>query len=311
MIKRLIFSIFVAFFSTFLCFVLLNFSKASVAFSSNSNMQSKEFVKRLEKNLELDKPLLKQYKNWLFKALKGDFGTSLLYGQSVLKLIKERLFNTVILGSCAFFMLFILSIFLAFLSFHFKDSFIEKLITFLTLNFFALPSFVLALLFVLIFSFFWQILPSSMNYLSFEYDFLEYLKALIMPILVLVLSHLAIFLRITRTIINESFSQIFVHNFYARGLRQSYIYYLVLRYSLASIVAYFGANILSFLMQTYIIESVFSYAGLGNLLFKSVIFNDYPVVLALVFFSVLLVAFFSFCSDFLAKILSPRGFNFA
>ncbi|EIB6073583.1 ABC transporter permease [Campylobacter jejuni] len=301
MLKRLVFSIFIAFFSTFLCFVLLYFSKGSIAYANGVNSQSKEFVQRIEQNLGLDKPLLEQYKIWLFKALKGDLGVSFLSGESVLKLIKERIFNTFILGFSALMLLFLLSVFLALLGYYYKESFIDKIITFLAFNFFALPPF------VLIFGIFWKILPvMGSSDIGFEDDFLNRLEHLILPVLVLVLSHLALFLRIARNFINESFSQIFIQNLYARALREKDIYFLVLKYSLSPIVAYFGGSALSFMMGTYVIESVFAYEGLGSLLFKSIIFKDYPVVLALIFFSVLLAAFFTFLSDIVARILNPR-----
>ncbi|HDZ4293849.1 TPA: ABC transporter permease [Campylobacter jejuni] len=307
MLKRLVFSIVVAFFSTFLCFVLLYFSKGSIAYANGVNSQSKEFVQRIEQNLGLDKPLLEQYKIWLFKTLKGDLGVSFLSGESVLKLIKERIFNTFILGFSALMLLFLLSVFLALLGYYYKESFIDKIITFLAFNFFALPPFVLALLFVLIFGIFWKILPvMGSSDIGFEDDFLNRLEHLILPVLVLVLSHLALFLRIARNFINESFSQIFIQNLYARALREKDIYFLVLKYSLSPIVAYFGGSALSFMMGTYVVESVFAYEGLGSLLFKSIIFKDYPVVLALIFFSVLLAAFFTFLSDIVARILNPR-----
>ncbi|EAI8344265.1 ABC transporter permease [Campylobacter jejuni] len=307
MLKRLVFSIVVAFFSTFLCFVLLYFSKGSIAYANGVNSQSKEFVQRIEQNLGLDKPLLEQYKIWLFKALKGDLGVSFLSGESVLKLIKERIFNTFILGFSALMLLFLLSVFLALLGYSYKESFIDKIITFLAFNFFALPPFVLALFFVLIFGIFWKILPvMGSSDIGFEDDFLNRLEHLILPVLVLVLSHLALFLRIARNFINESFSQIFIQNLYARALREKDIYFLVLKYSLSPIVAYFGGSALSFMMGTYVVESVFAYEGLGSLLFKSIIFKDYPVVLALIFFSVLLAAFFTFLSDIVARILNPR-----
>lgn len=307
MLKRLVFSIFIAFFSTFLCFVLLHFSKGSMAYANGVNLQSKEFIQRIEQNLGLDKPLLEQYKIWLFRALKGDLGVSFLSGESVLKLIKERIFNTFILGFGALMLLFLLSVFLALLGYYYKESFIDKIITFLAFNFFALPSFVLALLFVLIFGIFWKILPvMGSSDIGFEDDFLNRLEHLILPVLVLVLSHLALFLRIARNFINESFSQIFIQNLYARALREKDIYFLVLKYSLSPIVAYFGGSALSFMMGTYVVESVFAYEGLGSLLFKSIIFKDYPVVLALIFFSVLLAAFFTFLSDIVARILNPR-----
>lgn len=307
MLKRLVFSIFIAFFSTFLCFVLLYFSKGSVAYANKVNSQSKVLVQRIEANLGLDKPLLEQYQIWLFKALKGDLSVSFLSGESVLKLIKERMANTLILSLSALVLLFLLSVFLALLGYYYKESFIDKLITFLAFNFFALPPFVLALFFVLIFGIFWQVLPiTGTSDIGFEDDFLNRLEHLILPVLVLVLSHLALFLRIARNFINETFSQIFVQNLYARALREKDIYFLVLRYSLSPIISYFGGSALSFMMGTYVVESVFAYEGLGSLLFESILFKDFPMALALIFFSVLLAAFFTFLSDVFAWILNPR-----
>ncbi|KRS61543.1 peptide ABC transporter permease, partial [Campylobacter coli] len=166
---------------------------------------------------------------------------------------------------------------------------------------------VLALFFVLIFGIFWQVLPiTGTSDIGFEDDFLNRLEHLILPVLVLVLSHLASFLRIARNFINETFSQIFVQNLYARALREKDIYFLVLRYSLSPIIAYFGGSALSFMMGTYVVESVFAYEGLGSLLFESILFKDFPMALALIFFSVLLAAFFTFLSDVFAWILNPR-----
>lgn len=310
MLLRLFFGILVAFLSTFLCFTILHFSKVNVSYANGSNTQSKEFVKRVEKNLGLDRPLLIQYRNWIFKALKGDFGVSFLSGERVLKIIKERFLNTLILSFSALSILFFLSIFLAFVEYHFKNSFIEKIITFATLNFFALPPLAIALIFIFIFSFFGHFL--SIGDIEFKNDFFSRLKHLIFPILVLVLSHLALYLRIARNLIHECFSQIFIQNLYARALKQSDINHLVLKYCLGSIISYFGATALNFIMGTYIVENIFNFSGIGFLLIQSIIYKDFPVVLALLFLSVLFATLLSFLSDIISQILNPklRKFSF-
>lgn len=304
MLLRFISGIMVAFLSTFLCFVMLYFSKGNIAYANGLNSQNKEFVKRIEKNLGLDKPLLIQYKNWLFKAFRGDFGVSFLSGEKVLKIIKERFLNTLILSFSALSILFFLSIFLAFVEYHFKNSFIEKIITFITLNFFALPPLVIALIFIFIFSFFGNFL--SMDDIEFKNDFFSCLKYLVFPILVLVLSHLALYLRIARNLIYECFDQIFIQNLYARALKQRDIDCLVLKYCLGSIVSYFGATALNFVMGTYIVENIFNFSGIGFLLIQSIIYKDFPVVLALIFLSVLFTTLLIFISDIISQILNPK-----
>lgn len=285
---------------------MLSFSKGSVVFASRTNAISLELQQRIEHNLGLDKPLLQQYKIWLLNTLKGDFGVSLLSGESVNSLLKERLANTFILSFLSLGLLFVLSLTLALLGHFYKETWLDKTITFLTLNFFALPSFALSLLFIFFFGVVWKILPvSGTSDIGFENDFSNRLLHLILPSAVLVLSHLALFLQVARTSINESFNHIFTLNLYARGFKEISVYRLVLKHALNPLIAYFGANALSFTMNMYIVESVFSYSGLGELLLKSILFKDLPVVLCLVFLSVFLASFFTLVSDVLCKFINP------
>ncbi|EAI3920538.1 ABC transporter permease [Campylobacter upsaliensis] len=308
MFKRLIFVVFIAFFSTFLCFSMLYFSKGSIAYAKGTNAISLEAKERLEKSFDLDKPLLKQYSSWLFKALRGDFGVSLIHGEEIVSLIKERFFNTLILSLSAFFVLFLASLTLGILCLLYPNSLLEKLIHILSMSFLALPSFALALVFILFFAVFLQILPSSgTTDIDFEDDVLNRINHLILPICVLVLSHLAVFMQVAKTSLLESYEKPFILSAYARGLSQiRIILHFTLKHALSPIISYFGACALSFMMSAYVVESVFAYGGLGNLMIESIIFKDYPVVLALVFVSVLLAGFFTFLADLICLFLNPR-----
>ena len=306
-LKRFLWSILIACLSTFLCFVLLHYSKGNAALDG-LNTISAEVREQIEKNLNLDKPLFTQYKIWFLKVFKGDFGVSMVSGEKVIDLLKTRLPNTLFLTLSALVFLFVFSIILSLLSLIYKERFIDKMINLLCISFFALPSFALCIIFILIFGVFLQILPiSGTSDLGFEEDFFNKIEHLILPVSVLVLSHLAIFVRIGRNALIESFGQNFVLNAFARGLSKKRIYFhFVLKYALNPMIAYFGASALSFIMGAYVVESVFSYTGVGELLIKSIILKDYPVVLALVFISVLLVSFFTFLADFLCGLINPR-----
>lgn len=308
MFKRLIFVIFIAFFSSFLCFAMLHFSKGSVVFAKGGNTISLESKQRLEANFGLDKPLLEQYGSWLFRAFKGDFGFSFISGESVFSLVKERIFNTLILSLSALGILFILSVALALLCLLYENSLLDKVISFISMSFLALPSFALALLFILFFGVFLQILPTSgTSDIGFEDDFLNRLSHIILPLSVLVLSHLAVFMQVARNSLIESHHKPFILNAYARGLKRSRIFlHFTLKYALTPIISYFGACALSFMMSAYVVEGVFSYTGLGNLMIQSIIYKDYPVVLALVFMSVLIAGFFTLMADCLCKLINPR-----
>lgn len=296
------------FLSSFLCFVMLYYSKTSVVFASGNDVVSLETKNRIEANLNLDKPLLEQYKMWLLKVCKGDFGTSLISGEKVFFLILEPLKNTFILTIASLFVLFFLSIILALICVIYKDGFIDKMINFFTLSFFALPPFALALIHILIFGFFLKILPiSGISDIGFENDLSNRILHLILPLSTLVLSHLAIFVRIAKTSFVESFNQIFILNAFARGLSKIRIYgHFILKYSLGVIISYFGACALSFIMGAYVVESIFSYNGIGFLMIQSIIFKDYPVAMFLIMLSVLMVNFFILISTLLARLINPR-----
>lgn len=73
--KRLLWAFFLMIFASFLCFVMIYHAKGSVVFASVPQGVSLKVKEEIERNLNLDKPLLKQYENWLFNALKGEFPT--------------------------------------------------------------------------------------------------------------------------------------------------------------------------------------------------------------------------------------------
>ncbi|TXE87565.1 ABC transporter permease [Campylobacter volucris] len=310
-LKRLLWAFFLIFFASFLCFVMMYYAKGSVVFAAVPQGVSLKVKEEIEKNLNLDKPLLEQYENWAFKALKGDFSYSLISGEKVNEILKEKLPYTIILGSLAFFVLFVLSLILGLLCVFYKDSFLDKFITFFTMSFLALPTFSLSLMLILFFSVIFKFFPSSaIADIGFEDDVKNRLWHLFLPVCALVFSHLAVFVRFIRTTLIDSLNQNFIESAFARGLSKKRVYlHFVLKDAFGSILAYFGASFVSFLMGTYIVESVFSYEGIGNLVIKSILFKDYPVVLAVVTFSILAVVFVNLIVEILCKMINPRFAN--
>ncbi|MCW0189424.1 ABC transporter permease [Campylobacter lari] len=309
--KRLLWAFFLIIFASFLCFVMIYHAKGSVVFASVPQGVSLKVKEEIERNLNLDKPLLKQYENWLFNALKGEFSYSLISGEKVSEILKEKLPYTLILGIFSFIVLFLLSTFLALLCVMYKDSILDKFITFSTMSFFALPAFSLSLMLILVFAVFFKLFPSSaIADIGFEDDVLNRLWHLFLPVCALVLSHLAIFVRFIRTSLIDSLNQSFIQAAFARGLSKTRIYmHFVLKDAFGSIFAYFGASFVSFLMGTYIVESVFSYEGIGNLVIKSILFKDYPVVLAVLCLSIIGVVLINLFVEILCKMINPRFAN--
>lgn len=293
---------------SYACFAMIYFSKGSVIYSKSPQGVSEELKMQIESNLNLDKPLNYQYLAWLGSAIKGDFSHSLITGESVNEIIAERLGATLILGGLSLFVLFVFSLFFALISVIYKDKFIDKALNFISMTFFATPAFAICLLLILFFSVYLGVLPSSnIADLGLENDLLNRFIHLILPVSALVLAHLGAYLRIFRTILLESLNQNFVEAAFARGLSTKKIYFhLVLKHALPPILVYFTANSVAFLMNTYVVESVFAYGGIGNLVIESIIFKDYPVSLAVVVLSIVGVVVLNFLAELCANVLDTR-----
>lgn len=267
-----------------------------------------EVRSQIEENLNLNKPLLEQYFSWASKAIKGDFSYSLISGEKVSNLFWELIPNTFMLGISAFVLVVLLSIFLGTLSVMYRDSVWDKAITYITMSFFALPNFCLALLFILLFSVNLKLLPSSgISDIGFESDFGNRILHLILPISTIVLTHLAIYVRFIRTCLINSLNESFVEGALVRGISTMRLYFhLILKHAISPALSYFGANAVSFMTSIYIVENVFAYGGVGNLMIRSIIFKDYPVVLMLMVFSLIFVMMSNLIVDLINLAINPR-----
>lgn len=307
-LKRLFWLVALLLALSYVCFAMIHLSKGSVVYAKSPQAVSAELKAQIESNLNLDKPLNEQYLSWLKGAMSGDFGNSLITGESVNEVLAERLPLTLTLGGLALLVLFFVSLFFAIISAIYKDKFIDKALNFISMGFLATPAFALCLLLILFFSVYLGVLPSSgVSDLGFEDDILNRAAHLVLPILALTLAHLGSYLRLYRTILLDSLNQSFIEAAFARGLSLRRIYFhLVLKHALPPILTYFAANSVAFLMSVYVVESVFAYGGLGNLVIESIIFKDYPMVLAVLLLSVVGVVVLNFLAELCANLLDTR-----
>lgn len=306
--KRTLWLVALLFIASYVCFAMVHFSKGSVVYATNAQGISAALKARIQSNLNLDKPLNEQYLLWLTHAIKGDFSHSLITGESVNNIINERLGATLTLGGISLMGLFVLSIFLAVTSIIYKDRFIDKAINYISMGFFAIPAFALCLVLILFFSVYLGILPSSGNTsIGFESDLINRVKHIILPASALILAHLGVYVRIFRTILIDSLNQPFIESAFARGLSTKKIYFhLILKHAFPPILTYFSANSVAFLVNGYIVESVFSYGGVGSLVVESIIFKDYPVILAVILLSIFAVVMLNAFAEICANIIGRK-----
>lgn len=307
-LKKAAYGVGLLFVLSFLVFALLYFLPGDVtsAMFSRPESISKAMKTQILTNLGLDKSLLVQYFSWLKNALSLNFGKSFINGENIYDMFKPRLINSLILLVFAAFFIFVISLILGLISGIFKNKFSDTFINLTTFCLMCMPNFWLGLIFIYIFSITLGLLPSSgANYLGVNGISL---KHTILPLCAIVLPHLAISVKFIRDIIISNLNTDFIQTLYARGVKNAQIYRLALLSSMSDIVRYFGTTIGGVFGGSYVIESVFSYPGIGELALKSIVAKDYPVVLASILISAVVVILANLIAEIVAILIDKRNY---
>ena len=295
------------FFLSLIVFLLIFILPGSVtdAMFSRPEAVSESVKKQIEINLGLDKNVFLQYFSWIFAFLQGDFGLSLISGESISTIIAKRLPNTIALSLASFFFISLFSLILGFICAIYKNKFIDIFINITTFLLACLPHFWVGLAFILVFSLILGLFPSSgVNEIS---QIGISLKHLFLPLLSVVLPHLGLNIKFIKDTFLESLNKDFIQASYARGLEKSRIYLLAFQDALPVIVQYLGTLMGGIFAGSYVVESVFSYPGIGELAISSVVSKDYPVVISVVLLSAVFVILSNLVAQIIAIMLDKRN----
>ncbi len=224
-----------------------------------------------------------QYVRWLKLAMQGDFGISYQYKQPVTKVISQRIGNTLILGGLGFLLTFAGALALGTLCAWYEDRWPDKILCKLGTVSSCIPEFWLSLMLILIFSVTLRWLPSSGAYtIGRADDLLDRAIHLILPITVVILSHLWYYAYLVRSKLLEETRREYVLLARAKGLSRKAV---LLRHCLPAILpSYFSLMAISvphILGGTYLVEAVFSYPGIGTLCYESARYADYNLLMLL------------------------------
>lgn len=249
---------------------------------------SLEVRERLEKLYGLDKPLAVQFKDWLLRFLRFDFGRSFSDDRSVWDKIKERMPITILINICSLMLILMVGIPIGVISALKPDSLFDRLSTGLVFLSFAMPSFWLALLLMNLFGVSLHLLPVS-GITSIDFEFLSPLmkvgdvaRHLILPVFVSALGGLAGISRYMREGILEVKNADYIRSARARGLSERRVIYRhVLRNALLPIITILGLSIPGLIGGSVIFETIFAIPGMGRLFFESVMGRDYPLIMGL------------------------------
>ncbi|MEI7028273.1 ABC transporter permease [Paenibacillus sp. y28] len=252
----------------------------------------------LTKALGLDRPLLVQYGVFLSNLLHGDFGTSFHYGQSALPLVLERLPASFELALAAMIVATVLSIPLGIWSALKRNTFVDLIISGISVLGKAMPNFWIGIMLILFFSVMLGIFPVSGRG-SFE--------QLVLPALTLGTGIAAQMTRLIRASMLEILSQDYIRTARSKGLLEVVVVCKhAFRNGLIPVVTIMSLQFTSLIGGTLVTETVFSWPGLGQLLVSAINTHDMSIVQAAVFVISVIVIACNLLTDIIYRFLDPR-----
>ena len=257
--------------------------------------------------LSLDKPIAVQYIAWLRNSLTGDFGISHQYKQSVLSVIGRLWRNTLLLGGISyvltFFLAILLGVFCAAREGGIADRFIYRVGTVTS----VIPSFFVALVAILVFGVNLRILPTSGAHSIGGGGFADRAAHLVLPVGVMVLSHLWYYAYMVRNRVIEELHMDYVLLLRVKRLSGSRILLRhCLRNALPMLITIMAVSVSHIIVGTYVVETVFSYPGIGRLAFESARYKDYNMLSVLTLLTGLIVLVCNMGGQALSELLDPR-----
>lgn len=259
---------------------------------------NEEQVARLRQAWGFDKPLWEQYLVFLRKAVTGDFGISLQHRIPAMTLVVERLKWTYVLAGTSALLALVISIPLGVLSAIKRNSIIDLIATVLATLGTAMPGFWFGLMLILVFSVQFRLLPAYGA---------EGVDSIIMPALALGTGMAARISRLTRSSMLETLAADYIRTAYSKGL-QSRVVILrhALRNALIPVITAFGLQLGWVLGGSVVVESVFSWPGLGRLMIESIHIRDITIVQAGLLFFAGSFVLINLVVDILYTFLDPR-----
>lgn len=273
-----------------------------------------EQQQRLRRIYGLDRPLLEQYGVWLSSvALHGDWGTSLSQQRPVSAALLEALPATAILALAALAVEYAAALLLGVAAARRRKSAVDHAIRVGTLFLYSQPVFWLGLMAVLLFSYVWPVLPAShMHSVDAELmspagRFLDLLRHLALPALVMGLSTAGGTTRFVRASLMEVMGQDYIRAARAKGLSELRVVWVHgMRNAAVPLIQLFALSLPALLSGSLITEVVFSWPGLGQLTFNAILTRDYPLILGATALSAVLVVLGNLLADVLHALADPR-----
>jgi peptide/nickel transport system permease protein len=300
-------------------FFVLNLAPGDpTSFYFNPNVPP-EIIEQMRRNLGLDQPLYIQYFKWLTSFVTGDFGHSLAQSRPVADIVFEALPNTLMLTGIALVLVFAIGMATGVLQAVRQYSIFDSASSVVSLFFYSMPSFWLALMLVLVFSlkahtWGWPIALPATGMTSVDYEFMnagekimDRIAHLILPVGTLTLALAAGVARYMRGQMLEVVRQDYIRTARAKGLSErTVIMKHALRNSMLPVITLLGLYLPFLFSGAVFIEVIFAWPGMGRIIVDAIFQRDYPLVMATSFIFAVIVIAGNLIADVLYAVADPR-----
>jgi len=312
-IRRVLSIIPILFIITFAFFFFMSLAPGDYfsAFYADPEMDP-AIIDRYRIEFGLDKPFYIQYLHWWKNIiLHGDLGMSFSYRQPILTLLNTRIWNTVFLNFFSLIFTFLVSYPVSFYFSYKPNKTLDKTVNFITLVFYSIPGFFLALLGLVIAArtgLFPITGATSVDYESLNAlgRFSDRIHHIMLPVLVGFVGGIAGSIRSMKVLLQEEFHKPYITAVRAKGVGKAGIIKHAFRNALIPFITGSSGMIAGLFSGSVFVEIIFSYPGVGRLLYEATLRQDYYLVLTNMILGSVLVLIGIMISDILLAVADPR-----
>lgn len=305
-LQRVLLAILVIWGVTFIVFMIVHIVPGDPARVILGAYASNEAVAAIRERLGLNNPFLQQYGTWLFAALRGDLGSSLITSQPVGPQLLQRLGPTIELSLASLLVGVGIAFPIGILSAVKPGSKLDVIASFFSQIGVSVPSFWMGILLILLFSLTLGWLPPS-GYTPFGEDAGDWFSHLILPAVTSGIVSASILTRFIRSAMLDVLNMNYIQTARAKGLTEQVVTTRhALRNALISIVTIIGLQVTALMSGVVIVEVVFGWPGLGRLALDAVLDRDYPLLQGSVLVVAIIVTVVNLVIDLMYFFLDPR-----
>jgi peptide/nickel transport system permease protein len=307
--KRILFTLPIMLGVTIVCFALIHLAPGDPLVSVLPPDASQSIKEQMMALYGFDRPYHEQFLRWLWRTLQGDLGTSIRTGRPVGTEIDKAVGNTLMLAALATAIGFLFGTLFGFVAGYFRDTWIDKTASALSVFGVSVPHYWLGMVLVIIFAATLGWLPPTGagpgGSEDWKWDWVHF-QYLILPAVTMSVIPMGIIARTVRALVAEILSQEFVAGLRAKGLSEAGIFAHVVKNAAPTALAVMGIQLGYLLGGSILIETVFAWPGTGLLLNDAIFQRDLPLLQGTILVLAMFFVVLNLAVDVMQTALDPR-----